>query len=115
MSRPSAKSSKPAKSATAKPSRKKPSGFKIVIRAQEWRVRFRPVPKKLWTTPGVRVVGCCNHEKRLILVDPNEETPFWTLFHELTHAAMPDNDEHSVEWMEVVAQKLFSRYPKLKL
>ena len=115
MSRPSAGSSKPAKSATRRSSRRKPSGFQVVVRDQEWSVRFRAVPKKLWASPEEKEIGKCLHEKRLILVDPHEENPFWTLFHELTHAAMPDNDEHSVEWMETVAKKLTRRYPKLKL
>jgi len=115
MSRPSEKSLKPAKSATPKPSRRRPSGFKIVIRDQEWRVRFRPVPKKWWANPEEKEVGKCLPLSRLILVDPEEWDPFWTLFHELIHATFPDNDEHSVEWMEVVAQKLTNRYPKLRL
>ena len=69
----------------------------------------------MWADPGVKAVGVCDYARRRILVDPTDGFPFWTLFHELCHATLPDNDENSVEWMEIVAQKLTGRYPKLKI
>ena len=93
----------------------KPAGFRIQIRGQRWKVRFAPIPEKDWLVPGRKEVGRCNYATRTITVDPVSGDPFWTLFHEVTHATLPDNDENSVELMEDAAKRLTSRYPRLKL
>jgi hypothetical protein len=115
MSRPSEKSSKPAKCPTRKQSPKKPSGFHIAIRHQQWRVRFCKVPQELWENPEEPEYGKCIHKRRLILVDPEWDNPFWTLFHEISHATLPDNDEHSIINLELNTKKLTDRYPGLKI
>lgn len=72
----------------------------------------------MWDNPEEKEVGKCIHEKRLLLVDPDPgpgEDVFWNLVHEVAHAALPDNDEHSVQWVEHAVQKITDRYPSLKI
>jgi hypothetical protein len=82
------------------------------IREEIWQIMFQPVPESLWDNPEEKEVGKCIHEIRTILVDPESEESFWTLLHEIVHACLPDNDEHSVSWVEHSFKTICKKYQK---
>ena len=83
---------------------------KARINGQLWTIRFGNPGK----TEGVTDDGCCDYEKRMIIINPNSQSNLLNvLSHELIHARLSDLQEDAVEELGTLIDDIYVQMLKL--
>jgi hypothetical protein len=83
---------------------------KARINGQLWTIKFGNPGK----TEGVTDDGCCDYEKRTIIINPNSQSNLLNvLSHELIHARLSDLQEDAVEELGTLIDDVYVQMLKL--